>query len=364
MEPIKSNPGEMTAEEQSRMLTLLNQFLSQAAQNTSKVSQASDEEWKEITKSEHIVTSGVELKAKTQATRVQEDLEDLIASSKGSRILTGTIIGVRSTNSDNNVSTWVAEVQYGNDTCKVYIPSYLLYHYDITKYKDPGKENEVHRHMQDMIGADINFVVRHVDKATKTAYASRLQALQQEAQANYVRVTRNGKPRATVGSIVEAKVVAVRNHAIVVDALGAEAIIPAKTGDNRLSWEVIPDCHDMFQINDIIPVKIMDMKEVNVEKYSDKYSLVSVKLSHKDTQPNPLDEYWDTITEGEIGMATITAIREGNVYCKYKNRVTILCKYPERGTEPTVGQRRNVKITLKKNEAGEGKRIFGTFTSF
>lgn len=356
-------PSDASKEEQEVMYSLFNQFMALAAKNSPKVTQATPEEWKEMNKSEHVVTSGSELKAETKVTKTQADLDRLVASSKSGRILTGTIIGIRSTNMDKDIATWVAEVQFGYDTCTVLIPSYMLYHYDINKYTNPGQERIVHNHMQDMIGAEIGFVVRHVDKAKKTAYASRLQALEQIGRDNYIRKTRTGKPRATVGNNVEAKVVAIRNQGIVVEALGAEAIIPANSKDNRIAWEVVNDCHTLFSVNDIIQVKILAIQEMKVEKYNDTYNLIAAKLSYKDTQPNPMEEYWDTIQEGEIGTATVTAIRDSGVYCKYKNRVTILCKQPERGTEPFIGQKRNVRITLKKDEPGEGKRIFGVFAS-
>lgn len=356
-------PSDMTAEE-SDMYALFSHFMQLASKTAPKVAQASAEEWKQLNKSEHIITSGEVLQAETKATKLQSDLERLMASSKSGRILNGTIIGIRSTNADKDIATWVAEVQFGYDTCTVLIPSYLLYNYDITKYTNPGQERLVHNTMENMIGADIGFVVRHVDKAKKIAYASRLQALQQEAYDNYIRITRStGKPRTVVGEYVEAKVLAVRNNSIIVNALGSDTIIPANTTDNRISWEFVNDCHTMFSVNDVITVKVLGIKEQKTEKYNESYRLIATKLSHKETLPNPIDEYWDTIQEGEIGTAVVTAIRDGNVYCKYKNRVNILCKSPSRGIEPYIGQKRNVRITLKKNEPGEGKRIFGVFAS-
>jgi len=356
-------PSDMTQEE-SDMLALFSHLMQLASKNAPKIAQASDKEWKELNKSEHIVTSGESLQAETKATKFKSDLERLMASSKSGRILTGTIIGIRSTNVDKDIATWVAEVQFGYDTCTVLIPSYLLYHYDITKYTNPGQERLVHNTMENMIGADIGFVVRHVDKAKKLAYASRLQALEQEAYNNYIRIVRStGKPRANVGEFIEAKVLAIRNNSIIVNALGSDTIIPANTEDNRISWEFVNDCHTMFSVNDVIAVKILGIQEQKVEKYNDSYRLVATKLSHKETLPNPIEEYWDTIQEDEIGTAVVTAIRDGNVYCKYKNRVNILCKSPSRGIEPYIGQKRNVRITLKKDEPGEGKRIFGVFAS-
>jgi len=97
-------PSDMTQEE-SDMLALFSHLMQLASKNAPKIAQASDKEWKELNKSEHIVTSGESLQAETKATKFKSDLERLMASSKSGRILTGTIIGIRSTNVDKDIAT-------------------------------------------------------------------------------------------------------------------------------------------------------------------------------------------------------------------------------------------------------------------
>ena len=382
-----------TPEEQEILMALAEQLLEMTKTKVKKVNRASDEDWAKIKKSEHVVTMGKELKAKTKATMTMEDLESLIDSAKSKRHLTGTIVGVRSIDSGDSdpdgskakalaeaakkngsnasdfekpemtIKTWVAEVRYGNDTVQVLIPSYQLYAYNVSDNRTPEGEEIIHRHLQDMVGCEIEFVARHVDKAKKICFASRLQALDDNGWGNYIRQTKSGKPRITEGSIAEAKVVAVRNHAVIVDVGGAETVLQANKENNNLSWGYVDNCHKLFKINDVIPVKVLALRQVKHRVYNESYNIMQVKVSYKDTQTNPMDEYWDTIHEGEIGLAEITRISDARVFCKYKGRVDILCKAPQYGARVMVGDTRKVQITIKKTtETGE-KRIFGIFVS-
>lgn len=359
-EPQSAISQEITPEE-ADMFNLFRQLM-QMAQGDKEV-KASDSEWSKMMKSEHITTIGPNLKAKTKATKLQEDFDMLLASAKSGVILSGKIVGIHSVNEGKSVATWVAEVQYGNDMVNVLIPSYELYNYDLKKYRDPGEEQKVHNYMADMINAEIDFIVIKVDKPTKTAFASRLAAMQKIARENYKKHDSNTeKPRINVGDVVEAKVINIRAHGIIVEIFGADCTIPASKTDNRISWEYVNDCRTIFEYNEIIPVKITDIKPITVDKNGTEYKLYALKASYKDTQENPLETYWDTVQEGELGMAVITGIAGGSVFCKYKNRFTILCAYPERRkTDPYVGQQRKVQITTKRIEEDGTRKVFGIF---
>ena len=380
-----------TPEEQEILLSLAQQLLEMTEKKPKKVNRASKEEWADIKKSEHVVTIGKELKAKTNATKTMDDLEALIDSAKSKRHLTGVIVGVRPIDTGDSdpdgskakalaearkrgndseddfkkpeatVKTWVAEVLFGNDTCQVLIPSYQLYAYNVSDNRTPEGEEIIHRHMQDMVGCEIEFVAKVVDKGRKLCFASRLQALDDNGWGNYVRNTRSGKPRITEGSVAEARVVAVRNHAIIVDVGGAETVLQATKDNNNLAWSYIEDCHKLFKINDVITVKVLAVRQIKHKVYNESYNIMQVKCSHKDTITDPMEDYWDSIHEGEIGLATVTKISEARVFCKYKGRVDILCKAPQYGSRIMVGDTRKVQITIKKVADNGQKRIFGIF---
>lgn len=350
-----------TTPEENELFALFQQMLSAAKESAN--TRATSKEWANMMKSDHVNTIGPQLKAKTKAVKLQEDF-DLLEASKASGItLTGSILGIHSVNPEKSIATWVAEIQFNNDMVNVLIPSYELYHYDLKKYREPGEEQKVHNRMSDMIGSEIEFVVVSIDKKNKTAYASRLAAMAKKSKEYYKKHdSKTEKPRINVGDVVEAKIVCMRAHAIIVDIFGAESVIPGTKTDNRISWEYVNDCHQLFNYNEIITVKILEIKPFVTEKNGTEYKLYQVKASYKDTQENPLETYWDSVQEGELGSAVITGIGAGSVFCKYKNRFTILCAYPERRkTDPYIGQQRKVQITTKRIDPDGTKRVFGIF---
>lgn len=344
----------------------LNAVLALLQEKGPSIVKASDRDWQDMTRTEHVVTTGDTLQAETEASRLKDDLQQLAASAKSQKTLTGTIIGVKSANVDNDTATQLAEVQFGNDTCSVLIPSYVLWDYDVEKYRTKDTEKNIQRNMIDMIGAEIPFIVQRVDKSTKTAIANRVQALEKEIKANYKRTTRTGKPRVMTGSLVEARIIAIKTHALFVNVLGIDTFIPATPNDNRLAWDYVPNVPEWcaangIKKNKIIQVRVQGIELNKVKKLNREYELGGIKVSYKDTCPNPMDNYWDTIHEGEIGMATVTAVTDSGVFCKYKNRVVVLCKTPDLGSEPYPGETRIVEITLKEDRPDAGKRIFGVF---
>ena len=345
----------------------LNAVLALLQEKGPSIVKASDRDWQDMTRTEHVVTTGDTLQAETEASRLKDDLQQLAASAKSQKTLTGTIIGVKSANADNDTATQLAEVQFGNDTCTVLIPSYELWDYDVEKYRTKDTEKDIERNMIDMIGAEVPFVVQRVDKSSRTAIASRLQALEKEIRANYRRTTRTGKPRVMVGSLVEAKIIAYKKNSLLVNVLGIDTKIPATREDNRLTWDYVQDIYSWamengLYKNTIIQVRVQGIELYKAKKLNREYDLGGIKVSYKDTCQNPMEIYWNTIHEGEKGSCIITGISDAGVFVKYKNRVPVLCKAPEIGKEPKIGDTNFVvEITLKEDKPETGKRIFGIF---
>lgn len=341
---------------------MLRELLRKTQYSAYRLTRASKAEKKEMFRSEHIITEDGTVPVQTEATMLKQDMMELNASAQARRILEGKIIGVRSANKDNKVATNLAEVAYGNGTCNVLIPDFLLFNYQMDKYRDPGKQKEVEKIVQDMIGVQIKFIVKSFDQKTRTAYADRLKALESESRANYVRPTKDGKPRVTEGLIVQGRITRVAKKGIVVCALGAEATIKKED----LSWGFIPDCRSVYNINDPINLKVMKIEEKHVEKYSEKYTLISATFSAKETSADPMKLYYDYFQEGGKYQATVTYVpTEGSgVFVRLQDKVDCLVAFPKFGNLPYAGQQRVVEITTKEIDPDTGrKKIFGIFAT-
>lgn len=324
------------------------------------ITRATKAEKKEMYNSNHVVTETGELEVKTESTKLREDLTELNASYQAKRVLEGTIIGCRSANPDSDIATTLAEVEFGNGTCTVLIPDFVLFQFDLTKYRTKEYQQAVARRTREMIGANIKFVVKTLDQPHRIAYADRLKAMEAEAYGNYIRETKEGRPRVTPGMLVQARIVAVRKDALVVYALGSEAVIRK----DEVSWLYISDLREEYQVNQMVIVKVLDVKAVEVEKYqNEKYRLVQSKLSIKQTTTDPMNKWFDYFKVGGLYQATITGVTESGkgVFVTLQNRVVCMCGYPKYGNLPVLGEQRVVEVTEKKDDEN-GKLIYGVFT--
>lgn len=371
-------PTELNTAEDNGLTAEENELLEQLLQKTMfyahPVMQASKGQMQEMFKEEHIITEKAGDKVQTEATKLKEDMLNLAASSNAKRVLTGTIVGLRSANPDSGIATNMAVVNYGHGTCKVYIPDYLLINYNIDKFRTPDGQKRVKDRIAAMIGTEIKFIVKQFDKRSKIAYADRLKAMEQDAYNNYIRPLNNtGKPRVQVGDIVRAQVTAVGRNVVTVYALGSEANIRqnAALGEVEVSYNYLANCKTVFKPNMIVNVRVLEIHEEEVQKYSEKYTLVSTKLSIKQTQEDPQAKYFDEFNEGELYSATVSSVTDNAVYVVINGKVDCMCAYPRYGVIPHIGEQRVVEITLKQTTDEKGnatdrngkpiRRIFGIF---
>ncbi len=318
---------------------------------------------REMFRSEHIVTASPDDKVETESTKLMEDFTMLNASAQSKRILEGKITGCHPANPDNPLSTTLAEVKFGNGTCKVLIPDYLLFDYEIGKYRNTPEQANVAVAVRDMIGLTVRFTVTQLDRATKTAYADRLQALDTDGYFNYVKPTKDGKPRITAGMIAQGRVVRRNKKTVTICALGAERTLRANADENEICWNYCDDFRDMFKVDQIVNVKILEVKTKEVTKYNNNYTLVKPKFSLKQTTVNPTDKYFDDFVENGHYTCVVTSLASTGVFVRLPDidGMDCLVAYPKFGEMPMPGQARVIKITEKEIDANGRKKIFGTF---
>ena len=138
-----------------------------------KVEKASKTGKAKLYRSEHVFTEFGEDEIETESTKQKEDYLDLVESSKSKIILRGTIIGYHYAGEEAK-STLLAEVAYGHATFKVYIPSYLLFDYEISDYIEPDKIRNIENEINRRIGSEVSFIAAHVNEKEKKDVFSRL----------------------------------------------------------------------------------------------------------------------------------------------------------------------------------------------
>lgn len=151
------------------------------------------------------------------------------------------------------------------------------------KLSDAEYENYVVRQyklLSNMLGAEIDFIVKGIDSKTRSVVASRKEAMLKKRMTFYMESDSNGAYKIYDGRIVQARVIAVAEKAIRIEVFGVDCSIMARD----LSWDWLGDAHDRFSVGDEILVRIQAVNRESIENISIKADVKSV--SEKNKRPN------------------------------------------------------------------------------
>lgn len=223
------------------------------------------------------------------------------------RILTGMLGGIEQM--DNGKT--IAIVEYKG--FRVVIPlKEMVMHFPNQTSGDEYREQIVRHHklLSNMLGAEIDFVVKGIDSKTRSIVASRKEAMLKKRQIFYMDTDASGTYRIYDGRIVQARVIAVAEKAIRVEAFGVECSIMARD----LSWDWIGDAHDRFSVGDQVLVRILSVKRENIGDLSIKADIKSVS---ENTNRDNLQKC--RIQSKYAGK--VTDVHKGVVYVRLTNGV-------------------------------------------
>lgn len=188
----------------------------------------------------------------TEASREEAAWHEIHNAYRTRKILTGQMSGIEQTDSGKTLVI----VEYNG--FRVVIP---LKEMMLILTNSPAGQDRVHliqrqnKLLNNMLGSEIDFVVKGIEAKTRSIVASRREAMLRKRQLFFFETTADGTPRIYPGRIVQARVVAVAEKAIRVEVFGVECSIPARD----LAWDWIGDAHDRFAVGDQILVKVLEV---------------------------------------------------------------------------------------------------------
>lgn len=178
----------------------------------------------------------------------------IIASKTQDQILTGRISGIEKIKINDQVME-CAIVFYGD--IKVYIP-----------FEWMGIPREDWTIVRSMMGAEIDFVIRHIDAARKITLASREYAMKLRRELEL--------SKHKVGDKILVRIDAVGKNEVIAEVYGIETRIPK----NEVEYGYVGNLNDYVQVGDKVPAVI---KELDIEKGI-------VKVSIKEAKPDPREK--------------------------------------------------------------------------
>lgn len=226
-----------------------------------------------------------------------EDSDDvkwnyLAGAAKRRVILTGVISGLEAMNS----SSPICVVDY--EGIRIVIPASEMF------VDSPDSSSELSRDQRillgRMLGAKVDFILAGVSLKERAAIASRKAALLQH-QAKYYK---NGRVKPNIR--VAARVIAVGNNRIFVEACGVDTSISA----NALSWEWFPDVAGVFSPGELVVARVITVTE------DPKTGHFQCQLSVKAATTNPDLPALRKLIPGSIYFGTVTGVHDRLIFVR------------------------------------------------
>lgn len=194
--------------------------------------------WMPHQRGPRVVSIDAERTVETENDRLRNDLLDLVESFKGKKILTGTIQGVERLASNPEICY---AVTYHGDF-KTIIPVLDAIE-ESEDYRDQPKGDVLRYLLNKRLGAEVDYIVRRIDREGGVVAASRLEAMALKRREYYFRTDRDGSYQIYEGIRAETRVVSVIRAGIFVKLFGAECYIPLR----ELSYQRWMDAASHYQ---------------------------------------------------------------------------------------------------------------------
>lgn len=201
----------------------------------------------------------IEADSRVESMEEQEDARwhTLLNAHRTRKILTGALGGV-----EKLESGWVVAVTYYNGF-RIVIPMNEM----MINLSGDGRENADTLNRQtrianNMLGCEIDFIIKDLDTKTKSVVASRKDAMLKKRQMFYFAEEDDAKPMLYPGRLVQARVIAVAAKAVRLEVFGVEVSVRARD----MAWEWMVDAAEKYQIGDLVLVTVNEINRKSVEE--------------------------------------------------------------------------------------------------
>lgn len=203
----------------------------------------------------------IDVDAQVESMEEQEEARwhQLLNAHRTRKILTGQLGGI-----EKLESGWMVAVTYFNGF-RIIIPMNEM----MINLQGDGRENAdtLNRQVRianNMLGCDIDFIIKDLDNKSRSVVASRKDAMLKKRQTFYLGEDTE-KPMLYEGRIVEARVIAVAPKAVRLEVFGVEVSVRARD----MAWEWMVDAGEKFQVGDLVLVMVNKVEASSVDQMAD-----------------------------------------------------------------------------------------------
>ncbi len=272
----------------------------------------------------------------------QEDLvwHELTNAQRTRKILCGNLSGIERLDGG-----WVVAVIYYKGY-RILIPMEEM----MINLEGDGRENSDRLNRQtrlanNMLGAELDFIIRDLDPESGSIAASRKEAMLRKRAQFYLEHTGDELPMITPGRIVEARVIAVAQKAVRLEVFGVECSLKARD----MSWEWMRDANEHFAIGDVVNVLV---KKVTGDTAED----LRVEVSAKEAVPNSNKTNLMQLRRQGKYVGTVTDVYRGTYFLCLDCKVNAVAHSCNTASLPGQGDEVGFLVTRvnEEREVAEG----------
>ena len=259
----------------------------------------------------YVLTINARERIETDEDRAELVWHEIRTSHINGRMLTGTLDGVEQTESGMTIVV----VDYKGYRIAIPIREMMLHKgsipYGAEYYSLMDRLNRI---ASSMMGAEIDFIVRGIDKASRSVVASRRAAMLRKRQTFYMDASEaTGAPLVYEGRVVQARVVGVAEKALRVEVFGVECVILAR--DLSVDW--LGDARDRYSVGDRVLVRVQTIDRSDINNISITADIRSIS---SDTSQDRLQKC--QVQSKYVGR--VTDFRHGVAYIRLNNGVNAI----------------------------------------
>lgn len=263
-----------------------------------------------VPRNDAVLTIAARTRIKSEAEATDELWHEIRNAYRTRRILTGTLDGIEQTAGGKTLAT----VSFRGFRIAIPIREMLV----LEERMPSGRAyadymNRLNRILGTMLGAEIDFIVKGIDSTTHSAVASRREAMLRKRQTFYLGKDVSGNPYIYPGRLVEARVIAVAEKVLRVEAFGIECAIFARD----LSWQWVSDVRDLYSVGDRVLVRVQEISGKDAEHLSIR---ADIRSTFSETSVDNLKKC--QVQSKYAGK--VTDLRGGVVYIRLNNGVNAI----------------------------------------
>lgn len=249
------------------------------------------------------------------------------------RLVPVTITGIEKT----QLAGHVVVTYYKNQRILVPLTEMLIFQSD-----DSDMDySQFERICSTMLGAEIDVIIKGIDKKSESVVASRRDAMMRKREKFYLTPLSDGLPHVREGRIVEARIISVTQLVARLEVFGVETTL----GASELSWDWLPNVSDKFSVGDRLNVLI---KEIRGDKPDNLRIIADVKSITVNTSMENISKC--TVQNRYVGV--ITNVRNGIAYLRLKVGVNAIAHTNYDRRTPAKGDTVSFVITRINTEYG------------